>query len=62
MASLFESRQYVTTNATNIATNGLYVIMFKPEAYKLQDNTTIDGKIITPGEFVLKHNIFVLYK
>ena len=28
--------------------------MFKPEAYTLQDNTTIDGKIIIAGELVVK--------
>ena len=31
-----------------------YVIMFTSEAYKLQDNTTIDGQIITSGELVVK--------
>ena len=35
-------------------TNGFYVIMFTLEAYTLQDNTTIDGEIITAGEFVVK--------
>ena len=28
--------------------------MFTPEAYTLQDNTIIDGQIITDGEFVVK--------
>ena len=28
--------------------------MFTSEAYKLQDNTQIDGKIITAGELVAK--------
>ena len=28
--------------------------MFTPEAYTLQENTTIDGKIITAGELVVK--------
>ena len=28
--------------------------MFIPEAYTLQDNTKIDGKIITAGELVVK--------
>ena len=28
--------------------------MFTSEAYKLQDNTTIDGNIITAGELVVK--------
>ena len=30
------------------------VIMFTSEAYIIQDNTTIDGKIITDGELVVK--------
>ena len=34
------------------STNGFYVIMFTPGAYALQENTTIDGKIITAGELV----------
>ena len=28
--------------------------MFTSEAYKLQENTTVDGKIITAGELVVK--------
>ena len=28
--------------------------MFTSEEYTLQDNTAIDGKIITAGEFVVK--------
>ena len=28
--------------------------MFTSEAYTLQDNTTIDGQIITAGELVVK--------
>ena len=31
-----------------------YVIMFTSGAYTLQENTTIDGKIITAGELVVK--------
>ena len=31
-----------------------YAIMFTPEEYKLQDNTTIDGKIITAGKLFVK--------
>ena len=34
--------------------NAFYVIMFTSKAYTLQDNTTIDGKIITSGELVVK--------
>ena len=33
---------------------GLYVIKFISEAYTLQNNTTIDGKVISAGELVVK--------
>ena len=54
MASLIESGKYGAINITDTETNGFYVIMFTSEAYTLQDNTTIDGPIITSGEFVVK--------
>ena len=54
MASLVEYGKYGATNTTDTTTNGFYAIMFTPEAYTLQDNTTIDGKIITAGELVVK--------
>ena len=54
MSPLVESRKYGSINTTDTETNGFYVIMFTSEAYTLQDNTTIDGKIITSGELVVK--------
>ena len=48
------AKYYVAINKTNTATNAFYVIMFTSEAYKLQDNTTIYGQIITAGELVVK--------
>ena len=54
MASLVESVKYGAIKPTDTSTNGFYVIMFKTGAYKLQENTTIDGKIITDGELVVK--------
>ena len=54
MASLFESDKYVAINTTDTSTNGFYVIMFTSGAYTLQENTTIDGQIITAGELVVK--------
>ena len=39
---------------TDKATNAFYVIMFTSESYTLQDNTTIDGNIITADELVVK--------
>ena len=49
MDLLVESVKYGSTNTTNTATNVFYVIMFTSEAYTLQENTTIDGQIITTG-------------
>ena len=54
MTSLVESGKYGAINTTDTETNIFYVIMFTSEAYTLQDNTTIDGKIITAGELVVK--------
>ena len=54
MASLFESGKYGSINTTDTSTNGFYVIMFTSGAYTLQENTTIDGQIITAGELVVK--------
>ena len=54
MALLVESGKYVSINKTDTSTNGFYVIMFTSEAYTLQDNTTIDGQIITFGEYIVK--------
>ena len=49
MASLVESGEYGAINTTDTTTNEFYVIIFTSEAYTLQDNTTIDGQIITAG-------------
>ena len=54
MASLVKSGTYGAINTTDTSTNGFYVIMFTSGAYTLQENTTIDGKIITASEFVVK--------
>ena len=54
MASLFKSENYESINTTDTAINGFYVIMFTSEAYTLQENTTIDGQIITSEELVFK--------
>ena len=47
MASLVESGKYGDINTTDTSTNGFYVIVFTSGAYTLQDNTKIDGQIIT---------------
>ena len=54
MASLFESGKYGDINTTDTSTNGFYFIMFTSGAYRLQENTTIDGQIITAGGLVVK--------
>ena len=54
MALLVESVKYGAINTTDTTTNGFCVIKFTSEAYTLQDNTTIDGQIITAGELVVK--------
>ena len=54
MASLAESGKYGAINTTDISTNGFYVIMFTSGVYKIQENTTTDGQIITAGELVVK--------
>ena len=54
MTSFSESVKYGAINITDTSTNGFYVIMFTSGAYTLQENTTIDGQIITSGELVVK--------
>ena len=54
MALLVESGKYVYISTTDTTTNGFYVITFISEAYILQENTTIDGQIITTGELIVK--------
>ena len=49
MSLLVKSGKYGAIKTTERTTNGFYVIMFKSESCTLQDNTTIDGKIITAG-------------
>ena len=53
MALLDESVKYVAINITDTTNNGFYVIMFTSESYTVQDNTTIDGKVITAGKLVV---------
>ena len=54
MTSLVESGKYGAINTTDTTTSGFYVIMFKSGSYKIQENTTIDGQIITAGELAVK--------
>ena len=54
MASLDQSGMYGAINTDYTTTNGLYVIQFLSDEHKLQINTTIDGRVISAGELVVK--------
>ena len=54
MASLVQSGMYGAINKYYTTTNGLYVIQFLSEAYRLQNNAIIDGHVIYAGELVVK--------
>ena len=45
MASLVQPVKYGFINTDDTTTNGFYVVQFVSEAYTLQNNTNIDGKI-----------------
>ena len=49
MNSLVQSGMCGAINTDDTTTNGFYVIQFIPEAYTLQNNTTIDGQVIASG-------------
>ena len=54
VASLVQSGKYSIINTADTTTNGFYVIQFISEAYTLQNNTKIDGQIISADELVVK--------
>ena len=54
MASLVQSGMYGAINTDDNTSNGLYVIQFSSDSYTLQNNTTIDGQVISAGELVVK--------
>ena len=54
MASLVQSGMYGSINTYDTTKNGFYVIQFISEAYMIQNNTTIDGQVISSGELVVK--------
>ena len=54
MDLLVESGKYGAINISDTKTNVFCVIIFRSEAYKLQDIATIDGTIISDGELVVK--------
>ena len=49
MASLVQPGMYGAINTDDTKTHGLYVIQFLSDAYTLQNNTTIDGHVISAG-------------
>ena len=49
MASLVQSVIYGAINTDYTITDGFYVIQFLSEAYTLQNNTKIDGHVISSG-------------
>ena len=53
MALLVQSCMHDAINTYDTTTNGLYVIKFLSEAYTIQNNTTIDGQVISYGELVV---------
>ena len=54
MDSLVQSGMYSAINTYETTTNGLYVIELIPEAYTLQNNTTIDEQVIYSGELFVR--------
>ena len=53
MVSLVQPYMYDAINTEDTITNRLYVIQFISEAYTIQNNTTIDGQVISYGELVV---------
>ena len=49
MASLVQSVIYGSINIDDNTSNGFYVILFIAEAYTLQNNSIIDGQVISTG-------------
>ena len=54
MASLFQSGKYGVISTAYTTKNGLYVIQYISMAYTLQNNTKIDGQIISAGKLFFK--------
>ena len=54
ISSLVKSSIYGAIKIDDTTSNGLYVIKFLSEACTLQNNTTIDGEVISAGELFVK--------
>ena len=54
MPSLVQSGMYGAINTDDTTTNGFYVIQLLSNSYTLQNNTTINGQVISDGTLVAK--------
>ena len=45
---------YGSINTDGTTKNGFYVVQLLSDSYTLQNNTTIDGQVISAGELVFK--------
>ena len=54
MASSVQSSMYGAINTADNTPNVFHVIKFISEAYMLQNNTTIDERVISDGELVVE--------
>ena len=54
MDSFVQLGMYGAINTEDTTKNGFYVIQFLSDAYKLQNNITIDGQVISAGELFVK--------
>ena len=45
---------YGSINTDYNTSNVLYVIQFLSDSYRLKNNTTVDGQVISAGELVVK--------
>ena len=62
MASLVKPDMYGAIDTADNTSNVLYVIQLISEAHPLQNNTTIDGQVISASELFSRNNIFAPYK
>ena len=54
MTSIFQSGIYGVINPDDTTANRIYFIQLISEEYTLQNNTRIDGQLISAGELVVK--------
>ena len=54
MVSLFQSGKYDSINIDYTTTNLFYIIQFISETYTLQNNTKMNGKVISSGALFVR--------